>query len=280
MASQTSLIAGVGQLGGDIAAGLLRAGHRVVGINRSGKSAIAGISMVAADLMQPLSRSVLNQLPAPDNVIIALAPGSRDPQIYEKTYREGVRHLITGLGGSVGRLLYVSSTVVYAQNAGEWVNEDSAVSAHNLRAKVQLECEQLAADAAESSIILRLGGIYGPGREALLRRVRARTPVITRPAHFSNRISHLDAAEMAIYLLQRRTAEGVFLGVDNEPAPMHEVCQWLAERMGMGPLLQETKSGTAANSGKRVSNQRVLESGFQLAFPTFREGYSALLSGG
>ncbi len=278
--SPISLVAGMGRLGTEVARGLLRAGHRVYGINRSGRCLQEGIVMVAADLTEPLSMSVCKQLPKADNVVVALAPSRQHPGDYEKTYRGGMDHLVVGLGGQVSRLLYVSSTVVYSQNLGEWVSEDSVVTPHNLRATVQLQCEQMAAAAANTSVVLRLGGLYGPGREALLNRVRAKTPVTSKPAHFTNRVFQTDAANMVVHLLQNSDSQGVFLGVDNQPAPMHEVCQWLAERMGMDPLPQLAQSSDVAVSGKRISNQRLLNSGFQCRYPSFKEGYSALLGSG
>lgn len=269
-------MAGVGQLGGAIAVRLLEAGHQLVGVNRSGQTRVSGLPMIAADLTAtaPLS------LPQADNLVIVLSPASRDPEVYRKTYVEGVRKVLKSLPEPPGKLLFVSSTVVYPVDDGSWVDHSSSCSGHNLRAQVQLEAEALAVAGADASVLLRLGGIYGPGREMLIRRVRSGAPLVESPPNYTNRITEHDAARLVVHLLAQQNTAGIYLGVDHQPTPMHEVCQWLAAQLGLKPLPVDPNGSDdeRAAKGKRISNRRVLESGFQFDFPTYREGYGALLA--
>ncbi|MEM1090283.1 MAG: NAD-dependent epimerase/dehydratase family protein [Pseudomonadota bacterium] len=273
MAKPRTLIAGMGRLGEAAASDLLAAGHEVIGINRRGTCELSKVRMLALDLTQPIQEA----LPAIDNVVIALAPGARDPETYRETYLGGVTHLLTGLAPASGRLLYVSSTVVYPQDDGGWIDEKSPVAAHNARAEVQLAAEAMVREAgarfAAGAVWLRLGGIYGPDRLGLLRRVRSGEPLPAAATAYSNRISQHDAARLVVHLLDPKLAAGCYLGVDQEPALMEDVVGWLARELGV----PEPGLSDAAPRGKRISSQRVQASGFRFTYPTYREGYRELL---
>ncbi len=264
----------MGRLGQATASLLLAQGHEVVGINRSGRCPLPKVNMLALDLTQPIPE-LLGQV---DNVVIALAPGERDPQRYRDTYLSGVTHLLAALRPASGRLLYVSSTVVYPQDDGGWIDEESPVASHNLRAEVQLAAEEKVRDAgdrfAHGAVLLRLGGIYGPDRLGLLRRVKSGEPLPTAPTTYSNRISQHDAARLLVHLLDLNLAAGCYLGVDQEPALMQDVVAWLARELGA----PEPTLSDAVPRGKRISSERVRSTGFRFNFPTYREGYRELLA--
>jgi nucleoside-diphosphate-sugar epimerase len=131
------------------------------------------------------------------------------------------------------------------------------------------------------AVVLRLGGIYGPGRDRLIREVAEGRAL--RPAEplFTHRIHRDDAAGAIAHLLALERPEPVYLGVDSEPADLGAVYAWISARLGLpepaiAPIPGE---GRLARGSKRCSNARLVASGYRFAYPTFREGYGELIAG-
>ena len=179
------------------------------------------------------------------------------------------------------RLLFVSSSGVYAQADGQWVDEDSPAEAESYSGRIMLEAERLARSSGIPATVVRLTGIYGPGREWLLKQVRMGYRVVSEPPLFANRIHAEDAAGLLAYLLQA-DARGVelagdYLGVDDAPAPLHEVVGWLREALGVTEWAEESTVRRAGS--KRCSNARARALGWRPLYPSYREGYAAVLKG-
>jgi nucleoside-diphosphate-sugar epimerase len=142
-----------------------------------------------------------------------------------------------------------------------------------------LEAERLAMDSGIPSTLVRLTGIYGPGREWLLKQVRMGYRVVSDPPLYANRIHVDDCAGLLAHLLKADaggvTLEDCYIGVDDAPAPLHEVVGWLRERMGVTGWAEES---TVRRSGsKRCSNARARALGWVPRYPSYREGYAAIL---
>ncbi|MBW2497287.1 MAG: SDR family NAD(P)-dependent oxidoreductase, partial [Deltaproteobacteria bacterium] len=144
---------------------------------------------------------------------------------------------------------------------------------------------RLLAASGLSSVVVRLGGIYGPDRTGLVERVRA-GGLRRRPApHYTNRIHRDDAAGLIAHLLFHPDPDPLYLGVDDEPAEEGELYVWLAKELGVEPpeSVEEDEEETRGDDrrrsagSKRCSNRRARESGYRFRYPTFREGYGALL---
>jgi nucleoside-diphosphate-sugar epimerase len=243
------LIAGCGYVG-EALAGMLRAdGHSVFPVRRS-----TGLDLVSGDLAA--------LPPALDAVVFAVAPGG--PAQYESVYVTALGRLRAHVRGA--RFLLTSSTSVYPQADGSWVDEDSPVSG------VIAQGEKLLhpGDAA-----VRLGGIYGPGRESFLCSVRDGTLRIAPQTAYTNRVHRDDAAGILRHLLAlpQQALAPVYNGVDCAPAPKAEVAQWIADRLGV-PL---ARGDGEAHANKRVRNDRILAAGYRFRYPTYREGYAALI---
>lgn len=277
------LIAGCGYVGGRLASRLAREGHAVFGLRRSPAALPDGVQRVTADLARPES---LDELPAAlDAVVYAATPGERSDAAYERTFVSGVRHLSRALeGGSPGldRFLFVSSTAVYAQRDGGWVDEDAPTRPTHFSGQRLLEGERLVGAGPGRGCALRLGGIYGPGRTGLLERVRrGEARYAPGPPRYTNRIHRDDAAGILHHLLGAEELPARLLGVDSAPAPEQEVLTWLAERLGAPPprpAAPEPGSRRALGN-RRCRNARLLSLGFRLRYPSWREGYEALLAG-
>jgi nucleoside-diphosphate-sugar epimerase len=285
------LIAGCGYVGGELARRLVRRGARVWALRRSDAPVPAGAEPVRADLADP---SALRSLPAePDAVVYALSAGSSTEAAYRAAYVDGLVNLLAALrraGASPSRLVYVSSTGVYGQSAGEWVDETSPTEPSGFTGRILLQGEETARTSGVPSVVLRLGGIYGPGRTRLIDAARAGTA--RRPARprYTNRIHRDDAAGALEHLLGLERPEPVYLGVDGDPAEAGEVYAWLAARLGIAaPPVERAGSGLSggagarapytAGAGKRCRNDCLVASGYVFRYPSFREGYAALLAG-
>ncbi len=267
------LIAGCGDVGGELARRLLADGHEVYGLRRRVHLLPAGVRPVAADLQDPDSlRAVPDSV---DAVCYVAAADGRSPSAYRSAYVDGPRNLLRAAArtGTLARVLYTSSTRVYPQNAGEWVDEDSPTGGDDY-ARILLEGEAVVHGSAAAAVVVRLAGIYGPGRTRLVDRVRAGEAC---SAVYTNRIHRDDCAGLLRHLLRLESPRPLYLGADHEPATQCEVMHWIAGRLGL-PAPDPAGAGETAG-GKRCRNARVLSSGYAFEHRSFRDGYAALLAG-
>ena len=273
------LIAGCGDIGAVLARQLLAMGCRVAGLRRRVEALPRGVEPLQADLAQPDSLRCLQR--SFDAVVFLAAPGEYSEHAYRRVYVEGIANLLEALPGEP-RLLMASSTSVYHQHDGEWVDEDSPTEPRSFAGRLILQSEaSLLRRRPGRASVLRFGGIYGPGRERLLRETVAGIGCPEHPVRFSNRIHRDDCAGVLLFLLQRMVEgsalQSCYLGVDCEPAPEWEVRHWLAARLGVS--LDDTRStGSQRKPGsKRCSNRRLLEAGYRFSYPDYRAGYTALI---
>jgi nucleoside-diphosphate-sugar epimerase len=272
------LIAGCGDLGTEAGLRFAAAGHRVVGWRRSPEKLPAQLEGAAVDLAGPLPA-----VPADtDIVVMATAAAARTETAYRTAYVDALANLLDALerdGVQPRRFLFVSSTAVYGENDGGEVDERTPARPTSATGAILHEAEELLHARLPSAVVLRLGGIYGPGRTRLIDQVRGGTAVIPDPPRLTNRIHRDDAAAAIVHLTTAAEApEPLYLGVDSEPAELGEVLRFLAAELGVpepptGPL--------AASRGgdKRCSSRRLTDTGFTFRYPSFREGYRAVLAG-
>jgi nucleoside-diphosphate-sugar epimerase len=277
------LIAGCGYIGTALGQRLAAAGHTVWGIRRSTAGLAPMIRHIAADLTDP---STLEDLPPNlDVVLYTAAADGADEAGYRAIYVDGVRHLLDALvrqGQSPRRVLFTSSTAVYPQSHGEWVDETSPAEPQHFSGKTVLEGERTLLAGPFPAIILRLAGIYGPGRTSLMARVRAGQATYRQGAPlYTNRIHRDDCAGALHHLMTLPQPESLYLGVDHHPAEQREVLHWLAGQLGAPQPRPETSPDANSRrhrTNKRCRNTRLLASGYVFRYPSFREGYAALLA--
>lgn len=281
MSDSPVLIAGCGYVGSALAARLQAAGRRVVGLRRSEAPLPPGVVALRGDVTRPATLTSL-----PDDigaVCYAVAADAREDGAYERAYVRGVAGLLEALASRRIRpscLLFVSSTAVYAQDDGSVVDEDSPTEPRHFSGRRLLEGEALARSAPFPGIVLRLGGIYGPGRTSLLDQVRSgRAAVAPGGPRYTNRIHRDDAAAAIQHLLGLVAPAACFVGVDCDPAPQAEVLAWLAGRLGAPPPpVREPAPGSRRAAGnRRCSNRRLLQTGYRFLYPSYRDGYAALI---
>lgn len=271
------LIAGCGFVGGALARLLVSDGHEVFGLRRSPDGVVpAGVVPVTADLA---AGQGLDDVPGElDWCVTAISPADRTPDAYEAAYLRATRNLKSLLedkSPQLTRWAFTSSTAVYGHQSGEWVDETTSTTPSGFTGRTVLSGERIVrGSGVPHPVVVRLGGIYGPGRTRLVDRVRAGEATCPPEPTYSNRIHRDDAAGVLRHVLHLEAPEEVYLGVDTDPAERCEVLTWLADRLGA------PRPGTgesSARGNKRASSARLVTSGYTFHFPTFREGYAAMI---
>ncbi len=275
----TVLVAGCGDLGTEVGLRLAAAGHRVVGLRRSPGVLPAAIEGLAGDLAGPLPA-----LPGDiDLVVYAAAADTRSVEAYRAAHVTGPSNVLTALAAAEAtphRLVFVSSTAVYGATDGAWVDEDTPTAPTTATAEVLVEAERAVLDGGvPEPVVLRLAGVYGPGRTRLIEQVRAGRATIPDVPVYTNRIHRDDAARAVVHLLTGVAGpRPVYLGVDHDPADRGEVLRFLADELGVAPPpAGPAERGRGGN--KRCRHDRLVASGFAFTYPTYREGYRAILAG-
>lgn len=291
------LIAGCGDLGLRVAALLCAAGHEVIGIRRSpanalpaffptsfdsrpadssrGAPASTRFRWLQADLIDPAS---LSSLPTDiTHAIFAASPDLRQESAYRKLFIKGLQNLVAALNPSaLERFMLVSSSAVYGEHKDQWIDEQTATDPLGFNGRVLVEAEQWLLSQPFETVILRPSGIYGPGRDQLLTRIRQGLAAVPRDApHWSNRIHIEDAARAVIHLMALPDPENMYLVTDGHPYAMHVLYERLAQMLG-APVPPEGPAPSMIGS-KKLSNARLISTGFEMVWPDALIGYAKLI---
>ncbi|MGY2289914.1 SDR family oxidoreductase [Pseudomonas sp. SDO528_S397] len=283
MSAPTVVIAGCGDVGSRLATQLLAQGFEVYGLRRDISRLPAGVIGIAGDLFNEDCPDTW-PVGGVDYLVYCAAATDHDEAGYRAAYVQGLQHVLGWLndyGQEPEQLLFVSSSSVYGQQKGEWVDETSATEAAGYSGKIMLEAEQVALQSGIPASVVRLTGIYGPGREWLLSQVRQGYRVAIDPPLYGNRIHADDAAGLLAFLLQHVRQGGalapVYIGVDDAPAPLAEVVDWLRGYLGVTEWAEDASVRRAGS--KQCSNARAKALGWVPTYPSYREGYAAILKG-
>lgn len=218
-----------------------------------------------------------------DTIVITMTPDEFSDEGYQRAYVQPVKVLLETLmltKQSPRLIILVSSTSVYGQQEGEWVDENSPTAPTHFSGQRLLEAEKWLQESNYPSCVVRFSGIYGPSRNRLIEQVKSGYGTDPEPVLFSNRIHADDCARVLAHLMcESQLDSDLYLATDCEPAPMHEVKQWLAQQLDLPPgYLQPKALKRNLRSSKRCSNRRLLATGFRFLYPTYRDGYGALLA--
>lgn len=274
------LIAGCGAIGGALARALADAGHEVTGLKRHPPDPPRPCSYISADLSD---RSTLTRLPSDVEIVVyAATPDRRDPQSYRNIFETGLDNLLIrlGPGRTSARWLFVSSTSVYAQDDGSWVDERSPCVPTAFNGKLLLQAEREIEKLGPGNCVVRFSGIYGPGRARLIEHALAGGEVQREPPYYTNRIHARDCVGVLKMLIEQQLGAtppaSVYLASDDDPAPQWEILAWLAKALGKPPPVAITGPPGAAQN-KRCCNRLLKALGYRFHYPSFREGYSELV---
>lgn len=270
------LIIGCGAIGSALAEVLSRQGHQVTGLKRNPPLFLEegeGLQYVAADISSP---AALANLDADfTQVFFIVSPDGRNEASYRAVYQTGLNNLLDKLPNA--HWLMVSSTSVYGQTQGEWVDEESIAEPDNIPSRLIRQAEQRLTAFNSDNIVVRFSGIYGIGREYLLRQVLQAPDIQQSPPYYTNRIHQQDCVGVLVFLLEQHLAgkslDQYYLASDDDPAPAWEVMTWLAERLACTPPSPKTGAGM----NKRCSNSRLKALGYQFRYPSYKDGYLELI---
>ncbi len=273
------LLAGCGDIACRLAI-LLQDRFDLTGLRRQPGALPAHIRPLAADLCDANAVAVALASRRFDYVVITLTPGERSEERYRQVYVEGTRHLLAALQGTP-RLLFVSSTSVYAQDDGEIVDENSLAAGSGFSGRCLHEAESLVSGSGFPATNVRFSGIYGPGRERLLRMVREGRVDGSAAAHWTNRIHADDCARVLAFLIERwqlgNTPRACYIASDECPVQSGTVWQWLAAETGVPDPLAGVVWQQQDCKGKRCDSHQLRNDGFQFLYPDYQAGYRALL---
>ncbi len=289
----TVALLGCGYVGLELGKQLTAAGHDVVGVRRSadGCAAIeaAGFTPVRADISDD---AALESVPDADVVVFAASSGGRDADAAREIYVDAQKTVLSHFAAreaSPDRYIYTSSTGVYGDHGGDWVDEETPLNPTTAKTEVLATAEEVALTAAVEhgmdGTVARYAGLYGPGRFRIERYLNG--PVTEG---YLNLLHRDDAAEAVAHLIEQDLARNeVVLVVDDEPVSRWELADWLAKQCGEPEPEKQTVQErlAAANlsergrrrilSDKRCSNAYLRDLGYEFRYPTYREGYQAAI---
>ncbi len=293
------LIIGCGYVGLQVAHQWLEQGHSVSALTRSESNAeelkVLGINPILGDITQPES---LKKLPDSDTVLYAVGFDRSANQTRHAIYVGGLDHVLSEIKDRMQKIIYLSSTSVYGQSAGEWVDEISECNPQRENGQICLEAEQLLEKQGlisavgehqnQRAVILRLAGIYGPGRLlARMEQIKSGALMQGNPDAYLNLIHVTDVVNAILRCDTESRLDSHYLVSDNCPITRQEYYETLA-RLLNAPLPQfatePTEQGAlksnrlhsterAAGLNKRCNNQKIrVNLGLGMVYPSIKEG--------
>jgi nucleoside-diphosphate-sugar epimerase len=280
-----TLIVGCGYVGMALGKELVRQGHEVFGSRRSDVTdadlKAVGIAQLTGDITKPQE---LARLPTDYDWVVNCVSSSRGTaDDYRAVYLEGTRNLIDWLSANPPKkFVYTSSTSVYGQTDGSIVTELSPTEPLAETARVLLDTEKVLSQAATQvfpGVILRVAGIYGPGRGYWLKQfLQGVARIEGNGERFLNMVHCDDVVGAIVSALEKGRVGEIYNVVDDEPVTQLRLFRWLSETLGkeMPPFLksEERAERKRGSTNKRISNRKLkTELGYQFKYPTFRDGF-------
>lgn len=272
------LVVGCGDLGTEIIKLLATSGHTLVGVRVSSKPLPNNLPCIQADVTQSASLKPLHVL-HPDIVIYCVSASAQSDESYRAHYVDGLRHVLETQANNpyLRHVFFVSSTRVYGQLTNDLLNESDPALPNDYGGKRLLEAESLLKELACGTTVIRLTGIYGPGRLYMINLAKDtfRWPKVNR---WTNRIHRDDAARFIAFLCEKvisgQIIQDYYIGTDDMPVLQFEVLSWIAQQLNIDATTMPVQGLV---EGKRLSNQRMHDEGFQLKYPNYQCGYSELI---
>jgi nucleoside-diphosphate-sugar epimerase len=243
-----------------------------------------GYFPIVADVLRP---QTLGDLPAADTVLFAVGYDHGEGSGVLEVFVAGMQSALNALPARIGRFIYISSTGVYAQSQGEWVDESSPCQPQREAGRACLAAEQVLAShpLGSRAVVLRMAGLYGPGRIPNAEQIRRGQSIAAPARGFLNLIHVDDAAAVVLAAEERADPPRLYLASDGHPIERHTYYEELARLLAgpapeFAPAPGDSPAAMRAASNKRINNKRmVAELGVKLAYPSYREGLAAIAAG-
>ncbi len=271
------LIVGCGDIGQRLALHLGRDNYQITGIRRNCPPDADHIHYRCCDVADYFAfKSVLSD--GFNIIVITMTPAERSDAGYVQAYVKTCDYLVKALASLQQRpelIIFVSSTAVYAQDDGSWVNESSLSEPMSFSGKRLLEAETIIQNSGFTNTLVRFSGIYGPGRNRLIEQVKKGAASVSE--HYTNRIHAEDCAGFLAHLIKHhKPLAPVYIATDSHPTPMLEVVSWIASQLGIKDFLSADAVNERGN--KQLSNQLMRSTGYKLRYENFRQGYIEMIN--
>jgi nucleoside-diphosphate-sugar epimerase len=269
------LVVGCGDIGGVLAENLVNDGNDVTGLRRTipeKKTAVKYLSVDVANTEQVINLS-LNF----DQVIYILSPESGDIAAYEVVFSKGVDNVLNAFKSKnpTAAFTFVSSSRVYGQQNGEWINEESITTPTDERGKILVQAERKFLAFNQHTTIVRFSGIYGRSNY-LQNQIINGISIQKAPPYYTNRIHKEDCIGALAFVVEQkskgRKLDSIYIASDHEPATKWDVACYLADKLKVSAPQPLTR-GDEANSNKRLDNARLVSAGYQFKVKSYKQGY-------
>lgn len=284
----SALIFGYGYLGEPVARLWSDEGRSIHVVTRSSDRAAKIESPLLPIVANVTDAATLADLPSVDTVLFAVGYDRKSDKSIEEVYIDGVRNTLAALPADIGRLIYISTTGVYGDAGGEWIDEQTPTAPTRAGGKASLAAEQLIRNSpfADRAVILRLAGIYGPERLPYLKQLKANEPIEAPQSGHLNLIHVHDAARIVQLLAApSRNIAGplTYCVSDGNPVLRGDYYREVACLLGApAPKFAQPQPGSPraarAAADKRVRNRRLVDAlKLELLYPTYHEGLEAIV---
>ncbi len=269
------LIIGYGDIGAALAKELIEAGHEVTVLRRTDAIDILGVKFIKADVSD--INSLKSHCFAVDQVVYILSPSDGGVLAYKSVFEHGVRNVLTVFKEQCPQvaITFVSSTRVYGQDNGEWVDEESLTKPKEERGELLLRAENAFLAFNKQATIVRFSGIYGRS-SYFLDQIRLGIAIQKTPPHYTNRIHRTDCIGVLAFIVNKKAnkagATGIYIGSDSDGATKWDVACYLAKSMNI-PLPKPLTLDVNAGQNKRIRNKRLTELGYIFKYPSYQQGY-------
>lgn len=267
---------------GDIAqrtAKLMSDGYGCFGLRRNPEKLMADITPIVADAAKP--QQLISAVSGGYDVWVAtLTPSAFTRDAYQESYlavAQSIAEAVASLSQPPKLIIWVSSTSVYGDSDGDWVDETTIANPVTFSGEILRKSEQIIQNLPCTTSVIRFSGIYGPGRTRLLDQVRAGKGRPKTPKQWSNRIHSDDCGGVLAFLIELfqsgQSISPLYLASDSQPVTQHDIREWLAKKMSVS--LEEEP--VPIKPTRRCNNRLLLEAGYNFKYPSFKEGYTALI---
>ncbi|MEK5757949.1 NAD-dependent epimerase/dehydratase family protein [Acinetobacter variabilis] len=263
------LFIGYGKTSERVAKQLFEQGHQISTISQSPKT-----DSFATHLIQDVHTLDLSVVAPIDWVYVLLSPKQSGVEAYQHTYLDSVQPIVTALKfHPVKRMVVVSSTRVYGQNAGESVDDETEIHSNDVQGEILHQMEQVYLAAyPEQCTIIRPNGIYGASVARMQKMAASMTSYPN--LHWSNRIHIEDLSRFLAQMIHVEHPDSSYILTNNQPRLLHEVLQWFQQQMGVPILKVESDRVT----GKKLYATRIEKMGFELQYPDCFQDYVELMN--
>lgn len=275
------LIIGCGDIGAALGQKLAEQGHQVSGLKRSVSAAQnSKINYIQADVTKRASLVALSL--DYDQVVYILSPSSMSLEAYQDVFQIGVENVLSVFAEKCPQasFVFVSSTRVYAQTKGEWLDEKSITAPQEPKGQLLLAAEKQFLNNNPTNTVVRFSGIYGRGTAHFLKQIQNGAEIQQSPAYYTNRIHKTDCVGVLSFLLNKKISGDklapVYAATDSDPVSKWDIASYLAKSMQAAePIAISTANN--ANLNKRISNKLLLDAGYIFNYPSYKTGYQSSL---